>query len=110
MADTLIKTCLYVCTYAVKAAEKIIGVSLSSLLHIDNPTTTTTTGIAGDPTHLSQFFQPAGSPGQNQPANQPQILPTHNSLYPPAALHYRVYGVIYLYLYYLQWKMYFFLR
>lgn len=93
MADTLIKTCLYVRIYAVKAAEKIIGVSLSSLLHGDN--TTTTTRTAGDPTRPSQSLQPAGSPGQNQPANQPQTLPTHNSLYPPVALHYRVYGVIY---------------
>lgn len=96
MADTFIKTCLYVRIYAVKAAEKIIGVSLSSLLHVD----TTTTRTAGDPTRPSQSFQPAGSPGQNQPANQPQTLPTHNSLYPPAALHYRVYSVIY-WLYYL---------
>lgn len=93
MADTFIKTCLYVRIYAVKAAKKIIGVSLSSFLHVDN--TTTTTGTAGDPTHPSQSFQPAGSPGQNRPANQPQTLPTHNSLYPPAASHYRVYGVIY---------------
>lgn len=83
MADTFIKTCLDVRIYAVKAAEKIIGVSLSSLLHVDSTTTTTTTGTAGDPTHPSQSVQPAGSPGQNQPANQLQTLPTHNSLYPP---------------------------